>query len=197
MKKSPSDQSGFAGMLLVLIIVIILAIIGGVGWYIYTRDEEPMGSTDISETESEEASDLSFSGDYFDAIGRGSPLQCTWRAGKEAGGEQQVGEGTFYTDGKNRGYSEATFQHDGTSVPAYAIFDAEYVYTWMQIPGAGTSGTRMSRAAIETAGDDLPEAEQQQALDIRASYSFDCESWTVDESLFTPPADVTFQDVST
>lgn len=197
MNKSYTNQKGF-GMIMIVIIVAAVLALGAVGWFVLAREDsdESSSSTEATSEEAETADNASFSGSYFDALERGEALQCQWRVPEDLAGEYQVGEGQFYTDGESRGYTEATFETDGVSTTAYAIFDSEYVYSWFNLPGVGTTGTKFPMTQLESDYNEMSETEQQQAIDIRADYSFDCEPWTVDESILTPPTDVTFTEIT-
>lgn len=195
------NQRGIAPAVLAAIIAGVILLAGGT-FLLFAGNSDQSSNSETAETAntpgSEQLSDSpgDFTGSYFDAIGRGDPVQCKWRVPEELAGEFQVGEGDFYTDGVSRGRSDATFQNNGANFAAHSILTSDAVYNWTELPGgSGSVGFKLPRADLEAASDDLSPQEQQQAQEIRAQYSFNCQPWTVDESKFELPAGVTFSEV--
>lgn len=189
------DETGIAPLVVAIIITLVLAI-GGSAWYFGLREG---GRTSTSESSTSDATapaseDLSFSGGYFDAIGRGRALECNWRAPEDSVGQMQAGQGKLYTDGNSRGRSEAAFEINGATTGAYAIFTKDTVYNWAQLPSGTAIGTKISRSALEASGESLTEEQRRQGAAFSAKYNFDCKPWTVDEAKFTPPEDVEFRE---
>lgn len=191
-------QQGIATSLLVLIVALVIAV--GVGGYWYLRplddmsagsESAPDSSVAIKEPHSSDISDASFSGGYFDAMDKGTPLSCSFRLPKEAS-DFQVGDGKFYTDGVNRGYSTGQFNIDGSTITAQAIFTADIIYSWTQLPGGQSVGFKTDLREAQAEFDSLSDTQRNDAYDYRAQYDFDCQSWVVDESFFEPPNDVDF-----
>lgn len=199
MKRLTENEKGLAP-LAVALVVAGLIVIGGGGWYLFVRDDgEPTTSETTAETSTEvsmKSDDSSFEGTYFDAIGRGNPLECDWRLPEELASEFQVGQGKFYTDGVSRGYSTGTFENQGATVTANSIFNNEGVSYWTELPGGANIGFKITKAVLEAQGASQTEAEKQQGREFRANYSFTCQPWTVEEEKLTVPADITFRDIS-
>lgn len=181
---------------MVLAVVAVLVIAGTVGWFVVARDSGEDRGAAGALTEAGEVDEATFTGTYLDVLERGNSLQCQWRLPEDAADGFQVGHGRLYTDGKNRGYTEAVFEIQGETTAGYAVIGPEYIYSWMDVPGMGFSGVRIPASQAEADFGDLPAAEQQQALDFRANYDFDCQPWTVNESLLAPPEDVSFTDIN-
>lgn len=189
MNNNLKNQAGVAPMIIVVIIVAILAI-GAAGWYVFSRNNDDSANTNDNNTT--EITEQNIEGSYFDVIATGSPMECNWDLNYD--GEALVTNGKLYTDGSNRGRSEATYQDDGQSAQSYTLIDANYVYNWV-VSGGSAFGSRIDRANVE--GGEVNEAlfKASPSVDLNADYKFDCKSWTVDENLLTPPSDVNFTEL--
>jgi hypothetical protein len=194
MKELRKDEKGFSVLAVALILVLLLAVGGGVWYYGMRDDGSESARTGSGETSSETAaSDMRFAGSYFDAIGRGQPLECDWRVPEDSLGPNQAGEGKLYTDGSNRGRSEAAFIVSDRPTNTYAIIIDDNIYQWTDIGGQSV-GIIISKAAAEASAGSLSEEDRQQGTAYAVKYSFDCQPWTVDESKFVLPEGVEFSE---
>ena len=99
--------------------------------------------------------------------------------------------GTIFVSGKRmRGDFNVTV--NGKNTLSYMIQDGTYVYVWTS---DSTQGTKMKADAVEKAtGENTQNANQN--FDVNKEVDVKCSNWSVDESKFTPPANVTFTDLS-
>lgn len=191
MKHNLKNQAGVAPVIIVIIIVAVLAI-GAAGWYVFSRNSDDSASTNGNGNGEAEITEKTIEGSYFDAIAAGDPIECDWSLDYQ--GEALVTNGKFYTDGSDRGRSEATYQDDGQTAQSYTIIDNNYIYNWIVSQGSAF-GSRVDRSNVEgeAVNEDLFRASP--SVDLNADYNFECQSWTVDENLLTPPSDVEFAEL--
>jgi hypothetical protein len=107
----------------------------------------------------------------------GRAIKCTYES---APGKDKI-IGDLYISG-NKYYQEVTFPDNGKF---YSIGDSEWIYTWnSRVPG----GTKMKLEKKESenlgAGVETTAKEENYA----------CIPWVVDQSKFTPPANIEFKD---
>jgi hypothetical protein len=175
-----NKQAGFGPILLIIIIVAVLAIATAL-WWVLTQNNNG------SETKEEQATVIE--GTMFDAISQGKPLECNWKLNYD--GPAQLTEGKFYTDGVNNGRSQANYEWENNTYEAIAIINEDRTYHWAPDRGfkTGVSDDRAKYEAREPKYDTLKDSID---VNFNANYTFTCQSWTVDESFFTPPEDLKF-----
>ncbi len=142
------------------------------------------------ETKEQATADLSGTGTLADFFARGESVRCTFTTDYE--GVQSEGE-LWYSDERMR--VESITQTAGETLTSSMINDGEQTYVWGS-NAAGVQGmvfpSDMSDTTTPEAYDN-PQANPGVSMDQRVSY--DCESWSVDNSLFVPPSDVDFVDM--
>ncbi len=115
------------------------------------------------------------------------PLKCAWK--ESAAGDSNV-TNIIYIDGK-KFYQDVTMGDVGH---AYAISDGEYLYTWNDFTDAASKmniremekNTQPTQAQAPTQGN----------AGLEQKRNFLCEKWSVDNSVFNPPAGKNFKDVT-
>lgn len=108
------------------------------------------------------------------------PMKCAWKE-NAAGGEVT---NIIYISGK-KFYQDVTM---GDLGHAYTISDGEYLYIWNDF-----SGLASKMKITETETGIKPE---QGTAGLDQKKDFICENWSVDASVFNPPQDKNFQDVT-
>ena len=113
------------------------------------------------------------------------PLKCTW---KESANKDSEVTNIIYIDGQ-RFYQDVTM---GDLGHAYTISDGEYLYMWNSFTDTA------SKMNIKEANKNTqPTAAQTQGnAGLEQKKDFLCEKWSVDNSVFTPPAGKNFKDVT-
>lgn len=130
-------------------------------------------------------------GNIQDLFARGANLQCTFKYEEGEG----TSEGTTYVSGKKMRGSFLLTQSDGTKMQSNVIQDGSYGYTWIEGQEQGTKiKIETSEKIVDEMKDDSKKADLF-ALDNK-NINYDCKSWNVDSSMFAPPANVKFQDLS-
>lgn len=105
--------------------------------------------------------------------------------------EKSSSNGTIFVSGKKmRG--DFNVMMNGKNTLSYMIQDGTYVYIWT---ADSAQGTKMKVEAVEKAtGESTQKTDQN--FDVNKEVDVKCSNWSVDESKFTPPSNVTFTDLS-
>ena len=130
-------------------------------------------------------------GNIQDLFARGANIQCTFKYDDEGNNT----EGTIYLSGKKMRGNFSLTQGDGTVFASNIIRDENYGYTWME---GQEQGTKIKIETTEEISETTKENNKKNelfALDDK-NIDYDCKPWNVDNSMFTPPSNVKFQDLS-
>jgi hypothetical protein len=166
------------------IMVLSLLILGGCGTTASTSVVAPT-ATPTAKTETARTA-------LKELLAGGKTQICTWTS-TENGVEMK---GTLYVSGKKfRQESETTDAKTKTVSQSFSISDGESIYSW---GGAmGKQGVKFSMSSIGNIVTGTPTgASSRTGVNLNQEYQYQCQPWTADETLFTPPADVTFSDMS-
>jgi len=120
-----------------------------------------------------------------DLLTQNASLKCTYSVTEENG----LNTGTAYFSGNKNMYGEFVSPVNGKDMLAYIIRNGDTQYVWTK---DSTDGFKIDVSASNK------ETQQRtsQEIDPEKKYEFSCVNWNKDESLFTPPASVTFTDIS-
>ena len=133
----------------------------------------------------ETASQKSTGQQSFRALASGKPQKCEIKFSQE----NNQNQGTVYVaNGKMRNDSTATVS--GKTMVSHMILDNNTVYTWME---GQTTGFKMQATATE---EQKTDGQQKRPVDLDQKVDYSCEGWSVDGSVFVPPANITFTDFS-
>lgn len=162
-------------------VVLAVLVIGGAAAYYVTNnqtdnDQKKQSSSEVSETS------------LVALQAKGEPRKCTYSNDIKDG--KYVGTAYFSSDKQMRNDYKSTV--NGTERSGGMIITSDTQYFWDNETKKGF------KTAITENGSEKSSNSSQtnngQNVDTKAKYSFKCESWTVDESKFTPPSDITIQD---
>jgi predicted small secreted protein len=133
----------------------------------------------------------SFSGSLSDLMKRGQPTKCTFNY-SEAGGNQQ---GEAYISGNSVRVNTKT-NTDGKNTETYLIKKGTEYYVW----GSDTAGKGTKFVFTEADEKAMQEKGQNQEadknVDLNKTVDYKCSIWIPDNSLFTVPANIEFQDMT-
>jgi len=117
----------------------------------------------------------------------GSNQQCSFK--------DEDSEGTVYVAAERmRGNFTTTV--DGKTTVAHMIIDNNTMYNWVDGENTGfTFAFDPEDADVEEGEADTP-TQSDESVDLDKEVDYNCSPWSVDNSFFTPPADVDFQDFS-
>lgn len=170
----------------------------GTGAYVYfSRESEPTETTDQTQiatpTPTVEMSDTSFSGTFYELMALGENYTCAYDLTDESG---NISSGVVYvSDSGDKMNGEFTYiAVGGKETQSNIIRDGQTNYIWSSNweQGFKTEVTPTDTTLFDTGS----ETSVETGFDENEAIDFTCERWTVDESMFTPPAEIEFLDIS-
>ena len=177
-------------------IFAVAVLIAGGAYYFFTQSslEPQIAAEGDEETEMQEldSSALTGQGTLRSLLGLGQNVKCEFVYIDDE--NDNTTSGTVYVAGE-RMRGDFDMMQDNEPYSMHMIRDAEYAYTW----GDGPMGEMATKMKLETqtpteANSTDPVDTDPFESDERVDY--ECESWTVAASQFTPPSDVEFMDMS-
>ncbi|HRN71410.1 MAG TPA: hypothetical protein PLS49_09620, partial [Candidatus Woesebacteria bacterium] len=175
-----------------LIIIIILILVAAIGSYFFIQNRSGNSMTDsehiISDGEGSKIMSLK------DLMNLGQTQMCTFSTTNESG----TVYGTSYTaDGNVRTDFNGTDQ-DGTTYSGGMIMDSAYAYSWTSQMDQGVKIpiSAMDTTMPEDQTENPNESYQKPAIDPDQQAEYSCSNWNVDNSVFTPPSNISFVDMS-
>lgn len=169
---------------IIAVVVIVLAAGGFFGYQSMQQSTPSSNTNTTSESGDTNESQRTITKSSIAAlIAAGGDVTCTFERDTDTGTQW----GTVYVaDANMRGDFTATEASGSNTM--HVIRDDEWQYAWGG-PLAAQQGVKM---AI-TAADANANTNQQGSFDTNEDIDFSCQPWNADTTLFTPPADVTFQ----
>lgn len=164
--------------------LILVAIIGVVAFTQLKKPQQPEQATTATQEQSQASQSSKTRGSIKSLLGIGKNVTCdiTYPDGNGSGT-------TFIADKKMRG--DFTMMVDKKEMENHMIQDGDTTYFW-----SGTQGTKMKIDDSVKVSPSPATGQQSQGADINKDVDYKCSSWSVDNSKFTPPADVSFTDMS-
>ena len=167
----------------VIILVIVLAI--GAYFMFGKTSQNKAQTTDVAtNTQATDESQSTTSSIKSLLLGNKN-VMCTVKYPSESG---MNSEGTVYVSA-NKMRGDFTMMVNDQSTDSHMISDGEYMYSWSS---QAVQGTKMKLEAA-----DKPQTEQENGnLDINQQVDLNCSNWSVDDSKFTPPAEIKFTELN-
>lgn len=178
---------------------MIVAIGGGVAWYALGRNNEPASqqtsnssTTQAGQTNtgsSQASSPTTISGLRL----AGENKKCTFTSTLEDGSQSA---GTIYVDADKRMRGDFDLTKSGVATKSSMIIRDDTQYLWRPTTN---QGTKMSIDAILDQNSDSVARDSQSSSSgtgMDTPVNFTCTTWRVDDAMFTPPASVTFTDMT-
>lgn len=144
-----------------------------------------LGSAESS-TKEEQISGT-FSGSMRDLVARNQSVKCTFTHSTEINSSSGT---VFVSGGKVRGDFDITVPQTGTNLKAFMIADGKDTYVWSSILPQGFK-MPISDAKMQSSG------QPANGIDYNQSLDYECEPWSVDESVFITPTDISFVSMPT
>ena len=113
------------------------------------------------------------------------PMKCTWKESLNQGAEVT---NILYLKGK-KFYQDVTM---GDLGHAYTLSDGEYFYMWNDFNTVATKFKNTEIKATTEAGAE----KTNDSAGLEQKRDFLCENWSADDSLFIPPQDKNFKDMT-
>jgi hypothetical protein len=170
-----------------LVIVAIVLILIAVGAYAFIK-KAPQANKDQKTVKTQDdttkATDKEMlQGTLKSLLTAGKSQKCTYSANQDNASMN----GTLYVaDGKMRGDFVSGIEEE--KVNGHMIVNGEYSYVWTD---KSDKGMKM-KFNLEDQAKAVAEANSQ-ALNLNQEYNYDCQGWARDPSVFTPPANISFE----
>ncbi len=174
----------------VLIGVIVVILIAAGGWFAYSKSNEKddaQARTDANTAEnSNDDSIFDSSANTLRGLLGFKNAVCTY--------SDQEGSGTIYIANEDR--MRYNFTSTNPEQPSGSMIMSDGTqYIWEDATKEGfTMRYNPNDARDEAAGSNATD-QNEESVDLDQEYNFSCEKWSVDQSVFTPPSDVTFTDM--
>lgn len=165
-----------------IVVIVILAVVG------YTQFGKKTSQSPGSVPQQQEQSGISATkASIKSLLGGGKNVTCDITY-PENGGTGKI----FVSNDKMRGDFNTVVE--GKTYNSSVIHDGEYAYIWSADTSQGTK-VKLDKSLGELQKD-AKDAQKGQAADLDKQVDLNCSNWSVDSSKFTPPAEVTFTDVT-
>ncbi len=181
----------------ILPLIILILVLIFVAFFVYKpKSEVPSTKSTSPGMTVGEGVVEKFSGSLMDLFNSGKAMKCT--------STFKTDDGTMSTlayVSKEKTYAETMYKSTaGEEMANYAIFDGDWMYSWDDTK----KGTKMQISKLEELGDDTEVTYDEEEMDetdfsevdksVEMDADYSCEPWSVDNSKFSPPADVEFMD---
>lgn len=167
-------------------VIIVIALLAG--FFMRNKSASQVKDSMVSPTpQNEAAQPQGMQNTLKGLLGMGQSQTCTYEVG------EGLGTSTVHVaSGKMR--SDTTVKTGQTEVISHTIMDGQTTYSWMD---GQKMGYKMDFAAMQgnTMKGDVNNSGQAN-IDPNKQFNFKCSSWSVDNSRFTLPAGVEFNDMT-
>jgi hypothetical protein len=177
----------------IISILIIAVLLGAVGFLYYTQNKSITTPGTQTDTDTITVTDQTTPLESLrNLMTSGRAVQCTF-----SDLESQI-EGTVKIANQNvRG--DFTSIIDGQPTLSHMITSEQTMYLWSDATGGQAmmydiSMITPAAGTVDTGSPD--QTGQPSSLDLDKTGNYDCSPWTVDPSVFTPPDNITFSDMS-
>lgn len=187
--------------ILIIGAIVVVAVGGGVAWFTLGRNNESAsrqtnnssttqtGQTNSGQTNtgsSQAMSHRTMNELRLEAENR----KCTFTSTLEDGSQSN---GTIYIDADKRMRGDFDLTKDGENTKSSMIIRDDTQYLWQQ---SSKQGVKMAISEILNQNNQNPNQSATEGTDTNTPVDFTCSAWRVDDAMFTPPADVTFSDMT-
>jgi len=169
----------------VIIAVVVLILILGIGGVLFMKYSKPPTASNTSSTgPSQEQEANSTSGTILSLLSGGKNVNCTISY------PDNKGAGTIYVSDKKYAGDFTIKDVNGKEITSHMVSDGTYAYIWST---GMTNGIKMKYDAAKNTVED---AQENQTIDLNQNVNLKCSPWLPDNSKFTPPTNIKFQDIS-
>ena len=173
----------------IIIIAAVVVILGSAAAYLLTRDTDNSTSNNSQEQSSNSSKSTEAMGETESTIakllGAGVSRECTY--------SDQSSSGKIYFANNNRMRMDFT-STDPDEGNGGMIITSERQYVWDTDSKEGFS-TTYEPSSTEDHSTHSEDADTAESMDMDKPYNFSCSNWSVDQAMFTPPADISFVDM--
>jgi len=174
--------------LVALVVIVLILLIGGGAYLMLSKASTPKPKqTAQNLTQAKPTANVNQLKSLVDLLATGQTLQCTFSANGTNGAKTQ---GTIYMSAGNIRANFNVTASDGKQSQGSMIRSGNTNYIW---GSSFPEGIKMTMSLQELSGRQQTE---QQFINPNLKTNYDCSSWTADDSLFNPPSNVKFMDIS-
>jgi hypothetical protein len=169
-------------LVIAAVIVLLILLLGAAGFMMMGKKgvSAPKVTTENSKTTQPQQTAKSL----LDLVRAGQNVRCTFKSTVENGSS----DGTVYVSGQNvRG--DFTVTLDNKPQQTSMIRKGDTTYVW---GGILTEGIKMTLSLDQVSGNN----QASKYVDPNQKVDYSCSPWSVDQSLFTPPTNITFRDMT-
>lgn len=168
-------------MMIIGAVVVAILVAASAAYLVMSSNKSAGDDSMMSEEKMSEDSMMSKSS-IKGLLGTGKNVTCTIKYSENSSA------GTIYVAGERM---RGDFTTAGVSEESHMINDGEYSWVWTGSQGfkSKIDDTKMDASPAPASGD-------SKEVDLNKEVDMDCSSWSVDESMLTPPADVKFTDAT-
>lgn len=178
-------------LMVILVMLGVVLIVGGLN-LMNNRNSEGAIEDNSPTPETSETTN-SFSGTLLDLLAMGQDKVCTFDNTDETGIRT---EGTVYlASGGDRLSSEFTVHQTDGSFDGSIVRDGEYTYIWTTLQEQGVK-IEITPESESIFGEWAEGEHNTTGMSDDTEIDFNCSDWQVDNSMFVPPSDVEFVDIS-
>lgn len=166
-------------------IIIAIVIIIGLGGYFLLNNKSQTSDNSLVTSEKESAGEETISGTLKSLLFMGKSQKCTYSASVDSTTVTGI---IYVADKKIRGDYSSTSEE--MKISGHMIVDEKYSYVWTD---ASKQGFKMANDEQEKMSEDLKGKQvENQAVDLEKKFTYKCQGWSKDNSLFIPPSDISF-----
>ena len=135
----------------------------------------------------------------MDLIGKGKSMECTWEIPSE--NNMGMSSGIVYVSGDkfrtDMQMTDATNPQGNMDI--HVVSDGVWMYTWTSMDPS--NGSKMELVKMKELGETLQkgadmDSANKSMAELEKKMDYSCGNWSVDNTMFTPPANVTFVDAT-
>ncbi len=165
----------------------VACILAGLGYFFYTNDSQSQTTDATEQTGSASDAEGEFTGTLSDLATRGGDYRCTFTHDSVVA----KSGGTVYISGSRiRGDFSSVVPQVNMTVESHMIQNDGYVYAWSPMSPSGMKAKAMTGGASGSA------AMSGQGVDQNQAYTYNCEKWSVDASVFALPSGISFTEAN-
>lgn len=172
--------------------VIAVGVIAG-GAVLYTKDKTITQA--VSAPTASPIAEIGSGSSLKDLLTKTTPTKCTVSSSNDESSSDGI---VYVADGKLRSDFTSTMKKGslaGKAMVAHMIVDADMSYMWGD--GEMKMGIKMDRqSTLEVNPNAANTPQAKAAMDMNEKSDYHCEGWTSDGTLFVPPTNIQFQDMS-
>lgn len=178
----------------IIIAIVVVVLVVGAGALLLSRNQSSgtPGVPSSQDNSGKSTTGEAFSGNLMSLLDLGQSYSCTFGGVDEAGNELS---GTVYVASGNKLSGEFNMvQSGGETVQSNVISDGTYNYIWSDLLEDGLK-TKIEEGDTSIFGEDGA-SDNSTGVSDTDNYDFNCSPWATDNSMFVPPANINFVDLS-